>query len=153
MDDYPAMDLQNHKRILIITSTWGEGEMPDNAELFWQSLSASDMPKLPGMKFGVLALGDTGYDEFCQAGKLIDMRLEQLGATRLVDRVDCDVDFEDMAEEWINNTIPLANDGDAVATAIPLQAESEVVKSIWNRKNPYPATVTKNLLLLSLIHI
>ena len=50
------------------------------------------------MKFGVLALGDTGYDEFCQAGKLIDMRLEQLGATRLVDRVDCDVDFEDMAE-------------------------------------------------------
>ncbi len=147
MDDVSIEDFAQMEKVIFSVATYGEGEMPDNAELFWQSLSASDMPKLPDMKFGVLALGDTGYDEFCQAGKLIDMRLEQLGATRLVDRVDCDVDFEDMAEEWINTTIPLANDGDAVATAIPLQAESAVVKSIWNRKNPYPATVTKNLLL------
>ena len=147
MDDVSIEDFAQMEKVIFSVATYGEGEMPDNAELFWQSLSASDMPKLPDMKFGVLALGDTGYDEFCQAGKLIDMRLEQLGATRLVDRVDCDVDFEDMAEEWINTTIPLANDGDAIATVIPLQAESAVVKSIWNRKNPYPATVTKNLLL------
>ena len=147
MDDVSIEDFAQMEKVIFSVATYGEGEMPDNAELFWQSLSASDMPKVPGMKFGVLALGDTGYDEFCQAGKLIDMRLEQLGATRLVDRVDCDVDFEDIAEEWINTTIALANDDDARATAIPVQAESAVVKSIWNRKNPYPATITKNLLL------
>ena len=108
MDDVSIEDFVQMEKVIFSVATYGEGEMPDNAELFWQSLSASDMPRLPDMKFGVLALGDTGYDEFCQAGKLIDMRLEQLGATRLVDRVDCDVDFEDMAEEWINTTIPLS---------------------------------------------
>ena len=91
--------------MLIVTSTYGEGEMPDNAELFWEALSAESAPRLEGMDFAVLALGDTGYDGFCQAGKLIDMRLEQLGAQRIVPRVDCDVDYEDVAAAWIAATV------------------------------------------------
>ena len=140
LDAFAAM-----RRVIITIATYGEGEMPDNAGLFWESIYSSDMPKLPDMQFGVLALGDSGYDDFCQAGKLLDVRLEQLGAQRLVDRLDCDVDFEDVAEEWINKTIPLANDGQAVA---PVDKPTPaVVKSIWNRKNPYPATLAVNHLL------
>ncbi|MEE2034767.1 flavodoxin domain-containing protein, partial [Rhodococcus chondri] len=94
-------------RVLIVTSTYGEGEMPDNTELFWEALSAESAPRLEGMDFAVLALGDTGYDGFCQAGKLIDMRLEQLGAQRIVPRVDCDVDYEETVAAWIAETLPL----------------------------------------------
>ena len=145
LDDVSIEAFAAMRRVIITIATYGEGEMPDNAGLFWESIYSSDMPKLPGMQFGVLALGDSGYDDFCQAGKLLDVRLEQLGAQRLVDRLDCDVDFEDVAEEWINKTIPLANDGQAVA---PVDKPTPaVVKSIWNRKNPYPATLAVNHLL------
>ena len=145
LDDVSIEAFAAMRRVIITIATYGEGEMPDNAGLFWESIYSSEMPKLPDMQFGVLALGDSGYDDFCQAGKLLDVRLEQLGAQRLVDRLDCDVDFEDVAEEWINKTIPLANDGQAVAPAdTPTPA---VAKSIWNRKNPYPATLAVNYLL------
>ena len=76
LDEIDISNFANMKNVIFTIATYGEGDMPDNAELFWKDLSNSDMPKLPNMKFGVLALGDTGYDEFCQAGKLIDMRLE-----------------------------------------------------------------------------
>lgn len=94
LDEIELGEFAGLKFVLIVTSTYGEGEMPDNAELFWEALSASTAPRLEGVSFGVLALGDTGYDGFCQAGKLFDMRLEQLGATRVVPRTDCDVDYE-----------------------------------------------------------
>ena len=145
LDDVSIEEFAAMERVIIAIATYGEGEMPDNTQLFWEALSASNMPQLPAMQFGILALGDTGYDEFCQAGKLLDVRLEQLGAKRLVERIDCDVDYEDMAEEWIARVIPLANDGSAVAPksdVIPA-----VVKSIWNRKNPFPSSITANRLL------
>lgn len=145
LDDVSIEEFSAMERVIIAIATYGEGEMPDNTQLFWEALSASNMPQLPAMQFGILALGDTGYDEFCQAGKLLDVRLEQLGAKRLVERIDCDVDYEDMAEEWIARVIPLANDGSAVAPksdVIPA-----VVKSIWNRKNPFPSSITANRLL------
>ncbi|MDG0969736.1 MAG: sulfite reductase subunit alpha [Porticoccaceae bacterium] len=140
MDAFCAM-----KRVIVAIATYGEGEMPDNAGLFWESLTSVDMPKLPEMQFGVLALGDTGYDEFCQAGKLLDMRLEQLGATRLIDRLDCDVDYEDVAEEWIAKTIPLTSDAKITPPAV--EVPQGPVKSLWNRKNPYPAVLKVNSLL------
>ena len=79
--------------------------MPDNAELFWEALSSNLAPRLEGVSFAVLALGDTSYDGFCQAGKLFDMRLEQLGATRLVARADCDIDYEAQAAEWVQSAV------------------------------------------------
>ncbi|MDA8682381.1 sulfite reductase subunit alpha [Porticoccaceae bacterium] len=145
LDDVSMEAFAVMKSVIITIATYGEGEMPDNAGLFWEALTNSDMPKLPEMQFGVLALGDTGYDEFCQAGKLIDMRLEQLGAVRLVDRLDCDVDYEDIAEEWINKTIPLTSD--AAPQKSVVEAPVKVEKSAWNRKNPYPATLSVNQLL------
>lgn len=146
LDDVSIDTFASMRRVIITIATYGEGEMPDNASLFWGALSAADMPQLPDMKFGILGLGDTGYDEFCQAGKLIDMRLEQLGAHRMVDRLDCDVDYEDIAEEWINRVVPIANDG-AMKAAPKVDTQPAKVKSIWNRKNPYPATLIRSRLL------
>ena len=145
LDDVSIDTFSVMKRVIITIATYGEGEMPDNAGLFWESIYSTDMPRLPDLQFGILALGDTSYDEFCQAGKLLDTRLEQLGATRLVDRLDCDVDYEDIADEWINKTIPLANSGNVIVPAV--ETSPQVVKSIWNRKNPYPAKVSVNKLL------
>ena len=146
LDDVSIDAFSVMKRVIITIATYGEGEMPDNAGLFWESIYSTDMPRLPDLQFGILALGDTSYDEFCQAGKLLDTRLEQLGATRLVDRLDCDVDYEDIADEWINKTIPLANSGNVIVPAVETSPQV-VVKSIWNRKNPYPAKVSVNKLL------
>ncbi|MDG1748228.1 MAG: sulfite reductase flavoprotein subunit alpha [Porticoccaceae bacterium] len=146
LDDISMDTFSSMKNVIITIATYGEGEMPDNASLFWESLNSSSMPRLSDMKFGVLGLGDTGYDEFCQAGKLIDMRLEQLGAYRLVDRLDCDVDYEDIASDWINKIIPLTNDGRSKPIVVTDEKLANV-KSIWNRKNPYPATLRVNKLL------
>jgi len=100
MDGFDLSALPGMKRVLIICSTWGEGEMPDNAEELWQQASADSAPKLPGVSFSVLALGDTSYEFYCESGKDWDGRLQQLGATRLVDRVDCDVDYDSPAAAW-----------------------------------------------------
>ncbi|MEM1238004.1 MAG: sulfite reductase flavoprotein subunit alpha [Pseudomonadota bacterium] len=135
--------LAQMENVIIVVSTYGEGEMPDNAHMFWEALSASTAPRMESLNYAVLALGDTSYDEFCQAGKVIDTRLEQLGAKRLGPRIDCDVDFEDAASAWIAETIPTA-DASAAASAEPIVVPK---KEGWGRKNPYPSKVLENTLL------
>jgi sulfite reductase (NADPH) flavoprotein alpha-component len=151
LDDVDMARFATMKRVIIVASTYGEGEMPDNAQLFWEALSADSAPRLENMHFGVLALGDTGYDGFCQAGKLIDTRLEQLGAHRLASRLDCDIDYEDAASAWVGETMPLAAaiDGGQGEPAAPVEAVVLPVreKSQWNRKSPYAATIAVNRVL------
>jgi sulfite reductase (NADPH) flavoprotein alpha-component len=142
MDDVSMEQLATMKNLIVVVSTYGEGEMPDNAHIFWDALSASTAPRLENLTYGVLALGDTSYDEFCQAGKLVDTRLEQLGAKRLGARVDCDVDFEDAAEAWIAATIPDAGSVSAAAPAAEAAPKKE--KSGWGRKNPYLSNMLDN---------
>ena len=105
MDGFDLSTLPGMKRVLIICSTWGEGEMPDNAEELWLQASADSAPKLPEVSFSVLALGDTSYEFYCESGKDWDDRLQQMGATRLVERVDCDVDYDSAAAAWANDTL------------------------------------------------
>jgi succinate dehydrogenase/fumarate reductase-like Fe-S protein/flavodoxin/ferredoxin len=100
MDGFDLSTLPGMKRVLIICSTWGEGEMPDNAEELWLQASADSAPKIPEVNFSVLALGDTSYEFYCESGKDWDVRLQQMGATRLVERVDCDVDYDSAAAAW-----------------------------------------------------
>ncbi|MEM9724544.1 MAG: sulfite reductase subunit alpha [Pseudomonadota bacterium] len=139
--------LASMERAIVVVSTYGEGEMPDNAQIFWDNLSAETAPRLEQLSYGVLALGDTSYDLFCQAGKLIDMRFEQLGAKRLNARVDCDVEYEEMASAWVAETLPLAQDGEAIIAPQAAPAAAAPAKSGWTRKNPYPAPVLENRLL------
>lgn len=132
--------------VILITSTYGEGEMPDNAQMLWDEISADDSIDLSAMKYSVLALGDTSYDLFCKAGIEWDERLEKLGAKRLVNRVDCDVDFDEAAESWISSVIPLMAEGVATVT---IDSSDKTTAAKYNRKNPFPATLTENRLLTS----
>ena len=147
LDEIGLDQLAGFEHVLIVTSTYGEGEMPDNAELFWEALSSNLAPRLEGVSYGVLALGDTGYDGFCQAGKLIDTRLEQLGATRLIARTDCDIDYETPAAEWIRSAVgslvTVAGASGSPGTPPP----STVERSGWTRKNPFPAEIPVNRVL------
>ncbi|MDQ8698128.1 sulfite reductase subunit alpha [Hyphomicrobium sp. LHD-15] len=146
LDQIEIARLTEIERVVIVTSTYGEGEMPDNAQLFWDALAADTAPRLENLTFSVLALGDTAYDGFCQAGKLFDMRLEQLGARRVAPRADCDVDFEKTASAWIGAALPQfpKPEGTTAAPSAATNAAPKPAKSEWTRKNPYPAVLAVN---------
>lgn len=146
MDEIDIGQLAKMEYLLIITSTYGEGAMPDNAEMLWDAAKEDSAPRLENVKYSILALGDTSYDLFCQAGKDWDERLAALGAQRLFDRVDCDVDFEAPAEQWLSEVIPLMAEG--AATIAVLDTDNRVAaKPAYNRKNPFPAKLLVNRLL------
>ncbi len=146
MDEIEVDAFTSFEYLLIITSTYGEGEMPDNAQLLWDAISAESAPKLDKLKFSVLALGDTSYDLFCKAGIDWDDRLAELGAIRVLDRVDCDTAFEEPAEIWIKEVIPHMADG-ASSTVVVESDSATAEKSQYNRKNPFPAKLNVNRLL------
>ncbi|WP_395748436.1 sulfite reductase flavoprotein subunit alpha [Prosthecobacter sp.] len=149
LDSLQPADLIKDKNVLLITSTWGEGDMPDNAVSFWDSINQNgSSPKLDGVQFSVLALGDKNYgDTFCLAGKKLDTRLEELGAKRIADRVDCDVEFDALAKKW-SATAFTALTG-AVAAPSAAAAEEEEVETGYTKKNPFPAKLICNLPLNS----
>jgi len=101
MADLDVRALASVRRLVVIAATWGEGEPPARAARAYRELMAEGAPRLDGVKFGVLALGDTAYADFCEIGKALDARLEALGAKRISDRVDCDLDFAQPAARWI----------------------------------------------------
>ncbi|HVV78713.1 MAG TPA: flavodoxin domain-containing protein [Pseudolabrys sp.] len=104
--DLELDSLSKTKRLVVIAATWGEGEPPSRAAAKYKELmQSSDFGHLDGVEFGVLALGDTAYAEFCAVGKQIDERLAALGGKRVVDRVDCDLDFEAPAADWIGRAV------------------------------------------------
>ncbi len=98
--DYRPQQLKKEQRILFVVSTHGNGEAPDDARTFFQFLNGARAPQLAQLEYAVLALGDSSYDEFCQTGLELDQRLETLGATRWLPRIDCDVDFAEDAASW-----------------------------------------------------
>jgi sulfite reductase (NADPH) flavoprotein alpha-component len=105
MADLELADLAKAKRLIVVAATWGEGEPPSRATRVFNELMGEGAPRLDGIEFGVLALGDTAYAEFCSIGKVIDNRLEALGGKRSFARVDCDLDFEAPAAEWIKGAL------------------------------------------------
>lgn len=105
LSKYPVAQLASEDRLLIITSTYGDGEPPDNGQSFWTFLNQPPVPSLSRTRFSICALGDSNYPKFCHFGKELDQRLEALGAKRILPRADCDVDFEDPFSKWLNEAL------------------------------------------------
>lgn len=102
MADFRPQELKTARQLVVITSTHGEGDPPDPAKPFFDFLLGRKAPRLDGTAFAVLGLGDLSYEHFCQAAKTVDQRLEELGARRIHQRVDCDVDYQPGAIAWID---------------------------------------------------
>src|SRR6185312_7227884 len=105
MADLDLAALTSAKKLVFIAATWGEGDPPARAMRAYNELMGEGAPRLDGVEFGVLALGDTAYVEFCAVGKKIDERLAELGGKRAVDRVDCNLDFAAPATQWIDGAL------------------------------------------------
>ncbi len=144
LDSLRPTDFIQDQNVLIITSTWGEGDMPDNAVSFWDAIKENDSsPKLASVKYSVLALGDKNYgDTFCLAGKKIDARLAELGAHRITDRVDCDVEFDELAKKWSENAFAILSG--AASTAASSTASEDNSETGWTKKNPFQAALIGN---------
>ncbi|WP_213522238.1 assimilatory sulfite reductase (NADPH) flavoprotein subunit [Paenibacillus sp. J31TS4] len=147
MGDFKPNGLKKVQNLLIVVSTHGEGDPPDNAIPFYEFLHSKRAPQLNGLRFSVLALGDLSYEFFCKTGKDFDKRLEELGAERLSSRVDCDVDFDEPAAEWMNDVLSSLSQASA-APAIGTQTGAVVAggtEAGYDRTNPFQATVLENL--------
>jgi sulfite reductase (NADPH) flavoprotein alpha-component len=131
MADLDLTALTSAKKLVFIVATWGEGDPPARAVRAYNELMGEAAPRLDGVEFGVLALGDTAYVEFCAIGKKIDERLAALGGKRVVDRVDCDLDFAEPAARWI---------GDAVKVLTPPNAGGRVIEVDFGGKPAAPAS-------------
>ena len=144
--DYKAKSLKSETHLLIVASTNGEGEAPDDAIEFHEFLFSKKAPKLADLNYSVLSLGDSSYEFFCQTGKDFDVRLAELGAKRVADRVDCDVDYADDASAWVKNIVDsLKDDLTASAAVAPVaQAAGVVAESKYSKESPYTAELATN---------
>ena len=145
--DSIAMDeLAGLKRLLIVTSTYGQGEMPDTARGFWEALSAEDAPELAGLSYSLMAMGDSGYETFCAAGRDMDERLRALGAKAIEPRVQCDTNYAATAFAWVDRALAAvrAVEGDDAAAAFADRPAETAARSKWSRRNPYPARMAVN---------
>ncbi|OMF54872.1 sulfite reductase [NADPH] flavoprotein, alpha-component [Paenibacillus sp. FSL R5-0490] len=147
MSDFKPNNLKKVKNLLIVVSTHGEGDPPDNALTFHEFIHGKRAPKLEDFRYSVLALGDSSYEFFCQTGKDFDKRLEELGGTRITPRVDCDLDFEEPAAEWAEAVLAGLSEGDSsspspAAASVSAAAPAE---SVYSRSNPFRAEVLENI--------
>lgn len=148
MADYKPKQLKNEDYLAVLSSTHGEGDPPDNALDLYEFLHSRKAPELKQLQYSVLSLGDSSYEYFCQTGKDFDARLEALGATAIVPRVDCDVDFDDAAEAWINKLIDALSASTAISSTPALNlATDAATETVYERKNPFPAEVLEKQLL------
>ncbi|PPK78017.1 sulfite reductase (NADPH) alpha subunit [Methylobacter tundripaludum] len=148
MGDYKLPQLKAEKNLLVIVSTYGEGEPPDNARELVEYLFSKRAPSLKQVQFAVLGLGDSGYEFFCKTGVDFDRRLEALGATRIHPRVDCDVDYEAGAEAWMNAVLnELSMRLEIKPQAADLSSPSVASVLAYSRKNPFPAVLLENIVL------
>ncbi|MED0688099.1 assimilatory sulfite reductase (NADPH) flavoprotein subunit [Anoxybacillus ayderensis] len=144
MLDFKPNELKKINTLLIVVSTYGEGEPPDNALSFYEFLHSRRAPKLDHLRFSVLALGDTSYEHFCKTGKDFDKRLEELGGKRLYERVDCDVDYEEKAAKWLEGVLGELDKQGAISVATTSSAQAKPT-TIYSRKHPFQAEVLENI--------
>ena len=150
MGDFKPNNLKKIQNLLIVTSTHGEGEPPDTAITFYEFLHGKRAPKLDDLRFSVLSLGDSSYEFFCQTGKDFDKRLEELGGTRIYQRVDCDLDYDEPAAKWLDEVLTqflgAGEAGVEVATTQSVSTPNQAATGQeYSRKNPFYAEVFENI--------
>jgi sulfite reductase (NADPH) flavoprotein alpha-component len=143
MAAYDRGRLPQEKNLLVITSTYGDGEPPDNAAELYNFLLADSAPRMEGVKFSVLALGDTNYPDYCKCGIDIDNRLEQLGASRFFPRVDSDVDYDGPFKQWSEGILSiLAPAGSPSTNGAAVSVDQ--AETGYSKKNPFPSGIVAN---------
>ena len=139
---YPTARLRRERVVLIVISTYGEGEPPDAAQAFHAFVMGERAPRLADLRYAVLALGDRGYERFCQTGRDLDARLAALGATRLHGLGECDLDYEETARAWGDAVLEALADG---VVSPPVPALRLVAASpVCDRARPCPAVLVEN---------
>jgi sulfite reductase (NADPH) flavoprotein alpha-component len=161
LNDHEQANLAAAGKAVIISSTWGDGEPPDNAVNFWNWLHAESAPRLENLNFAVLGLGDKNYSDFCGASKKMDARLEALGAKRLAPRGECDVDYETAAKNWIDGLWDKLGGAGGAGSPLPAASEAngaheahgapspakQTAALVYSKANPFPARLLNNVLL------
>jgi len=145
--EYALRDLARERFLYVIVSTHGDGDPPEEARALFEHLNGKRAPKLKDLQFAVLALGDSSYARFCEAGRVLDERLARLGARRLLPRVDCDVDYERLARPWMDDALARVRDalGHEAPVAVPPTVAATAPATVsCTRKDPAVAEVIVN---------
>jgi len=142
--DYQPREIAKEKLLYVVISTHGDGDPPDEARGLYEFLGTKRAPQLPDLQYSVLALGDTSYPKFCEAGRVVDERLAKLGARRLLPRVDCDVDFEKLAQTWADDALARVREiKDKLAPAAPIAtgvSQTTAAAAVPELTRAHPAT-------------
>ncbi len=144
MSEISPPDLAKSTNLLVIVSTWGDGDPPESAVSFYKEFMSTEF-SLASVRFSVCALGDTSYEKFCQTGKDIDARLEGLGATRVANRQDCDVDYEESYAAWLDTSLSAL--ASTTAAVVEPATPSFAPVSEFGKKNPFPAETIDTVIL------
>ena len=143
--EYPLKDLARERYLSVVISTQGDGDPPDDARSFVEHLLGKRAPRLEQLAYSVLALGDSSYPKFCETGRQVDERLVELGARRVLPRVDCDLDYDRLATPWVEQLVSKAREElgtPQVATVTRLRPVPAVPQ--WTREQPFVARVLGN---------
>jgi sulfite reductase (NADPH) flavoprotein alpha-component len=156
MAEVSPAEIADQRNLLVVASTWGEGDPPERAAEFYQALMAENAPRFDGVRFAVLALGDSSYVNFCEVGRRIDLRLEALGGERIAPRVECDLDYEAQAAAWSGGALEelakraepdpatVVRGGDIIHVDFAAPAAS-----LYSKANPFAAEITESINLNS----
>jgi sulfite reductase (NADPH) flavoprotein alpha-component len=149
LSDYNPKELKKEKNLLIVVSTDGEGEPPVAAEEFYKYIHSKKAPALTDLKYSVLALGDSSYQHFCKTGKDIDEQLNKLGGQAFYERIDCDLDFEEKAGKWIDESLEIFAKENKESSSLLSIGQSNVTesKSEHTQETPFQAPVLDKVLL------
>ncbi|MFP2929839.1 assimilatory sulfite reductase (NADPH) flavoprotein subunit [Pyxidicoccus sp. 3LG] len=145
--DYPVRELGKERLLCVVISTQGDGDPPDDSRGFCEYVLGRRAPRLEGLRFAVLGLGDSSYPKFCEVGRVLDVRFAELGGTRLLERAECDVDFEPVATGWLDQAFARAREAlepqaAPIAAVVPLRGTP--VATGFSKESPFAAEVLVN---------